>query len=144
MGNAQRVSAEKGRKVDFRAVPRAVFTSPQVATVGLTDREANERGYKCACRTVEMSKVPKAITIRETRGLIKMVAENSTGRILGVHILAENAADIIHEGVLAVKHHLTVDEIIDTVHVFPTMAESIKLAAMSFRKNLDQLSCCAE
>ncbi len=132
------------RKVDFRAVPKAVFTSPQVATVGLTDREANERGYKCACRTVEMSKVPKAITIRETRGLIKMVAENSTGRILGVHILAENAADIIHEGVLAVKHHLTIDDIIDTVHVFPTMAESIKLAAMSFRKNLDQLSCCAE
>ena len=67
-------------------------------------------------------------------------AETSTGRILGVHILA----DIIHEGVLAVKYHLTIDDIIDTVHVFPTMAESIKMAAMSFRKNLDNLSCCAE
>jgi mercuric reductase len=132
------------RKIDFLPVPRAVFTSPQVASVGLTDKEANERGYKCACRTVEMSKVPKAITIRETRGLIKMVAENSTGRILGVHMLADNAADIIHEGVLAVKHKLTVDNIIDTVHVFPTMAESIKLAAMSFRKDLENLSCCAE
>jgi mercuric reductase len=132
------------RKIDFLPVPRAVFTSPQVASVGLTDREANEKGYKCACRTVEMSKVPKAITIRETRGLVKMVADSETGRILGVHILADNAADIIQEGVLAVKHKLTVDDIIDTVHVFPTIAESIKLAAVSFRKNLDELSCCAE
>ncbi len=132
------------KKVNFLAVPRAVFTSPQVASVGLTDKEANEKGYECACRTVEMSKVPKAVTIRETRGLVKMVAESRTGRVLGVHILAENAADIIHEAVLAVKYHMTVDDIIDTVHVFPTMSESIKLAAMSFRKDLDQLSCCAE
>jgi len=59
-------------------------------------------------------------------------------------ILADNAADTIQEGVLAVKHKLTVDDIIDTVHVFPTIAESIKLVAISFRKNLDELSCCSE
>ena len=91
-----------------------------------------------------MSKVPKAIVIRDTRGLTKMVAEASTGRILGVHILAENAADLIHEAVLAVKYKLTIDDIIDTVHVFPTMTESIKLVATSFRKDIDELSCCAE
>jgi len=132
------------RKIDFLPVPRAVFTSPQVASVGLTEKEAHERGYNCACRTIAMSKVPKAVIIRETRGLVKMVADASTGRILGVHILADNAADIIHEAVLAVKHKLTIDDIIDTVHVFPTVAESIKLAATSFRKDIDQLSCCAE
>jgi mercuric reductase len=132
------------RKIDFLPVPRAVFTSPQVASVGLTEKGAEEGGYECACRTVEMSKVPKAITIRETRGLIKMVTEARTGRVLGVHILGENAADIIHEGVLAVKYRLTIDDLIDTVHVFPTLAESIKLVAISFRKNLDELSCCAE
>src|SRR6266567_3732467 len=132
------------KKINFLPVPKAIFTSPQVASVGLTDQEANEKGYKCTCRTVEMSKVPKAITIRDTRGLIKMVADSKSGRILGVHILAENAADIIHEAVLAVKFKLTVDDIIDTVHVFPTIAESIKLVATSFRKNLDRLSCCAE
>ena len=132
------------RKIDFLPVPRAVFTSPQVASVGLTEKEAEEGGYECACRTVEMSKVPKAITIRETRGLIKMVAEARTGRVLGVHILADNAADIIHEGVLAVKYRLTIDDLIDTVHVFPTLAESTKLVALSFRKNLDKLSCCSE
>ncbi len=132
------------RKIDYLPVPKAIFTSPQVATVGLTEKETIEKGYKCTCRTVEMSKVPKAITIRETRGLVKMVADAATDRILGVHILGDNAADIIHEGVLAVKYKLTIDDIIDTVHVFPTMAESIKLAATSFRKNIDQLSCCAE
>jgi mercuric reductase len=132
------------RKIDFLPVPRAVFTSPQVASVGLTEKEAHERGYSCACRTIPMSKVPKAVIIRDTRGLIKMVADASTGKILGVHILAENAADIIHEAVLAVKHKLTIDDIIDTVHVFPTMSESIKLAATSFRKDIDRLSCCAE
>jgi mercuric reductase len=132
------------RKIDFLPVPRAVFTSPQVASVGLTEKGAEEGGYECACRTVEMSKVPKAITIRETRGLIKMVAEARSGRVLGVHILGDNAADIIHEGVLAVKYKLTIDDLIDTVHVFPTLAESIKLVAISFRKNIDELSCCSE
>ncbi len=132
------------KKIDFLPVPRAVFTSPQVASVGLTEKGAEEGGYECACRTVEMSKVPKAITIRETRGLIKMVAEARTGRVLGVHILADNAADIIHEGVLAVKYKLTIDDLIDTVHVFPTLAESTKLVAISFRKNIDELSCCSE
>ncbi|OLC83790.1 MAG: hypothetical protein AUJ08_04960, partial [Thaumarchaeota archaeon 13_1_40CM_3_50_5] len=102
------------KKIDFLPVPRAIFTSPQIATVGLTEREAHEHGIECACRTIPMSKVPKAIVVRDTRGLIKMVDEGSTGRILGVHILAENAADLIHEAVLAVKYKLTIDDIIDT------------------------------
>ena len=132
------------RNIDFLPVPRAIFTSPQVASVGLTERQAHEQGYECACRTIPMSKVPKAIVIRDTRGLIKMIAESSTGRILGVHILAENGADLIHEAVIAVKYKLTIDDIIDTVHVFPTMTESIKLVATSFRKDIDELSCCSE
>src|SRR5947199_2341946 len=132
------------RKVDFLPVPRAIFTSPQVASVGLTEKEAHERGYECACRTIPVSKVPKAIVIRDTRGLVKMVVDASNGRILGVHMLAENAADIIHEAVLAVKFKLTIDDIIDTVHVFPTITESIKLVATSFRKDIDDLSCCSE
>ena len=132
------------RKIDFLPVPRAIFTSPQVASVGLTEKQAHEQGYECICRTIPMSKVPKAVVIRDTRGLVKMVADASTGRILGVHILADMAADIIQEAVLSVKYKLTIDDIIDTVHVFPTITESIKLAATSFRKDIDQLSCCAE
>jgi len=145
-GATAAVNALQGlhKKIDFLPVPRAIFTSPQVASVGLTEKEAVDRGYKCACTTIDLSRVPKAITIRESRGVIKMVTDSDTSRILGVHILGENAADIIHEAVLAVKYKLTIDDIIDTVHVFPTMSESLKLAATAFRKDLDQLSCCAE
>jgi mercuric reductase len=88
--------------------------------------------------------VPKAHIIGDTRGLVKMVADAKTKRVVGVHILASNAADIIHEGVLAVKFKLTIDDIIDTVHVFPTLSESLKLAAQSFYRDVRMMSCCTE
>ncbi len=133
-----------GRKMDYSAIPHAVFTSPQVASVGMTEEEAERRGYACACRVVSMEDVPKAVIVGGTRGLIKLVAEAETGRIRGVHILAPLAADMIHEAVLAVKYKLTIDDIIDTVHVFPTMSEAIKLAAQSFRRDIRKMSCCVE
>jgi mercuric reductase len=67
-----------------------------------------------------------------------------TKRVLGVHILAPHAADLIHEGVLAVKFKLTIDDIIDTVHVFPTLSEGIKLAAQSYYRDVSKISCCTE
>lgn len=92
-----------------------------------------------------MNDVPKALTVNDTKRLIKMAVDpKKNNRIVGVHILASIAADMIHEAVLAVKHHLTIDDIIDTVHVFPTMSEAIKLVAASFKQNVRRLSCCAE
>jgi mercuric reductase len=88
--------------------------------------------------------VPKARVIKDTRGLIKMVMDANNERVLGVHILAPNAAEIIMEGVYAVKYRLTINDIIDTVHIFPTLAESIKLVATSFKADIRKLSCCAE
>jgi len=132
------------KKIDFNTVPHAVFTSPQVASVGITEKEAVEKFGTCSCRTLLMADVPKALIVNKTRGLIKMVVDPQTQKILGVHILSSLAADIIHEAVLAVKYNLTVDDIVDTVHVFPTMSESIKLVATSFKKDLQKLSCCVE
>lgn len=133
-----------GRKMDYSAVPHAVFTSPQVASVGMTEEEAAKKGYTCACRTVAMKDVPKAVIVGDTRGLVKLVADAEKEQIRGVHILAPLAADMIHEAVLAVKCGLTLDEIIDTVHVFPTMSEAIKLAAQSFKRDIRKMSCCVE
>lgn len=141
---AENALKNKGIKMDYFAIPHAVFTSPQVASVGLTDKEALEKGYNCVCKTLPMKLVPKANVIKDTRGLIKMVIERDTKRILGIHILAPFAAEMIHEGVLAVKYKLTIDDIIDTVHVFPTMAEAIKLVATSFKRDVTKMSCCAE
>ena len=132
------------RTIDFDEVPRAVFTYPEVASVGLTDAEANGRGIKCACAILPLNLVPKAQIIGDTRGVVKLVADRKTKRVVGLHILAPNAADLIHEGALAVKFGLTIDDIIDTVHVFPTLSEAIKLAAQSFYRDVGDLSCCTE
>ncbi len=134
----------RGKKIDFSAVPHAIFTIPQVASVGLTEKKAEEIGSNCRCSSIPMDLVPEAVLAKDTRGLVKMVIDAETEHILGVHILASLAADMIHEGVLAVKFSMTIDDIIDTVHVFPTMTEAVKLAAQSFRRDISRMSCCAE
>lgn len=141
---AENALAGTGKKMDFSAVPYAVFTMPQVASVGLTEKEAEEKGITCRCSAIPMELVPRAVLAKDTRGLIKMVIDANSENILGVHILASLAADMIHEGVLAVKYGMTIDDIIDTVHVFPTMTEAVKLVAQSFRKDISKMSCCAE
>lgn len=134
----------RGLKMDYRAVPHAVFTNPAVASVGLTDAQANAPGtIRCACNTVLLEQVPKPVIVDDARGLVKLVVNWDSKEVLGVHILASFAPDMIHEGVLAVKHGLTLEDIIDTVHVFPTHSEGIKLAAISFFEDIDNLSCCA-
>ena len=130
------------KTINYEHIPAAVFTNPQVATVGLTEEQEMERFGACSCRTVEVARVPKAQAVKETRGLIKMVIHPENSKILGVHIVAPMAADLIHEATLAVKFGLTVDDIIDTVHVFPTLSEGIKLAAQAFTRDISVMSCC--
>ena len=86
--------------------------------------------------------MPKSHVIKDTRGAIKMVAERRTGRIVGVHMIAPEAEDLINEAMYIVRAHMTVDDVIDSLTVFPTLSESIKLAALSFRADIDRLSCC--
>ncbi len=130
------------KTINYEHVPHAVFTNPQVASVGLTEDQEMERFNACACRTVRIEQVAKAKAIKETRGLIKMVVHPETAQVLGVHIVAPIAADLIHEATLAVKFGLTIDDLIDTVHVFPTLSEGIKLAAQAFRRDISRMSCC--
>jgi len=132
------------KRIDFAEVPRAVFTYPEVASIGLTEAETIGGGIKCVCGILPLDLVPKSRIVGDTRGLVKLVADKETKRVVGLHILAPHAADLIHEGVLAVKFKLTIDDIIDTVHVFPTLSEGIKLAAQSFYKDVGSLSCCTE
>jgi len=131
-------------KMNYRVIPSAVFTDPQLAQVGLTDEEANKRGYNCNCRTVPLEVVPKAQAIKDLRGAIKIVVNNDTQQILGIHLLAPQAADIIHEAALIIKHQMTIDEVIETTHVFPTLSETIKIGAQSFRRDITKMSCCVE
>ncbi|MDX1534286.1 MAG: mercury(II) reductase, partial [Thermoplasmata archaeon] len=97
----------------------------------------------CTCNTVLLERVPKPLIVEDPRGLVKVVADSKTHEVVGVHILAALAPEMIHEGVLAVKHGLTLEDILETVHVFPTYTEAIKTAAMSFFEDVNRLTCCA-
>lgn len=132
------------RKVDHTVIPRTIFTDPQVAVVGLTDEEANARGYRCSCRAVPMSLVPRAGAVRDTRGVIKMVLDAESERVLGVSIVGRDAGEVIHEAAMALRFGATARDFIDMVHVYPTMAEALKIVALSFFKDVERLSCCAE
>lgn len=137
------LSGEPPRPVDHRVIPRTIFTDPQLAVVGMTDEEANAAGITCECNTIPLSAVPRAGAIRDTRGVIKMVLERGNRRVLGVSMLGANAGEVIHEAAMALRFGATADDFIDLIHVYPTMAEALKLVALSFTRDVNRLSCCA-
>jgi len=141
---AQNALSGERRAVSHRVIPRAIFTDPQVGLVGLTEEEAMARGHECWCNTVPMSLVPRAGAIRDTRGLIKMVADANTNQVLGVAMVGNSAGEVIHEAAMALRFRAGVNDFIDLLHVYPTMAEALKIVAISRYKDPAKLSCCAE
>lgn len=137
------LSGEPLREVDHTVIPRVIFTDPQVAVVGLTDEEAVAAGIACNCNAIPLSVVPRTGAIRDTRGVIKMVLDETTRRVVGVSMLGTNAGEVIHEATMALRFGATTDDFIDMIHAYPTMAEALKLVAISFTKDVDRLSCCA-
>ncbi len=131
------------RTVDLRTIPRVTFTSPQIASAGLTETQAQAAGREVKVSVLPLSSVPRAIVNRETRGLIKLVADASTEEILGASILAEGAGEVIQAAVMALRFRATVAEIADSFHPYLTIAEGLKLAAQTFSKDVAMLSCCA-
>jgi len=137
------LSGEPLLEVDRSVIPRTIFTDPQVAVVGLTDEEAVAAGIACECNTIPLSVVPRAGAIRDTRGVIKMVLDGPTRRVVGVSMLGVNAGEVIHEAAMALRFGATTDDFIDLIHVYPTMAEALKIVSISFTKDVNRLSCCA-
>ena len=132
------------KSINYNEIPSAVFTSPEVAAVGITEEEFMKKYNTCLCRTVKLDHVEKALAIKDTRGLIRMVLDPKTKVVIGVHIIGPMAADIITTATYAIKNKMTIDDIRDTVHVFPTLSEMIKKVAQSFDQNLDEMACCVE
>lgn len=128
--------------IDYNTVPYTIFTDPQLAGVGFTEDEQLKKMGVCACRTVSFADVPKAIIMRQTEGLIKMAIHPQTKQILGVHILAPNAGELIAEAMMLVKNKNTIDDVTSSLPMFPTLSEAIKLVALSFTKDISKLSCC--
>jgi mercury(II) reductase len=133
----------ESRRYDNRAMPAIVFTDPQVASVGLTEMAARDAGHDIRVSAIGLDQVPRALAARDTRGLIKLVADARSGKLLGAHVLASEGADTIQTAVLAIRHGLTVADLADTIFPYLTTVEGLKLAALSFAKDVAKLSCCA-
>jgi mercuric reductase len=94
------------------------------------------------CHTVPFTDVPKAVITKRTEGLIKMAIHPETKQITGVHILAPHAGELVAQAMLLVRNRNTIDDVVESLPMFPTLSESIKLAALSFTKDISKLSCC--
>ncbi len=129
--------------LDLTAMPAVVFTEPAVATVGLSEQQANELGIDTDSRTLDLENVPRALANFETSGFVKLVVEKKSGRLIGAQILASEAGEMIQTAVLAIRNRMTVDELAGQLFPYLTMVEGLKLCAQTFNKDVKQLSCCA-
>ncbi len=140
---AENALAGNRRTYDVSVVPRVTFTDPALAAVGLTEAEARARGLRVAVARLPLAHVPRAAVAHETRGLVKLVAEAATGRLLGAHVLAPEAGEMIQEAALAIVAGIPVATLGAMLHPYLTYAEGLKLAAQAFAKDVTRLSCCA-
>ncbi|NBM38481.1 mercury(II) reductase [Proteus sp. G4419] len=129
--------------LDLTAMPAVVFTDPQVATVGYSEAEAHHDGIETDSRLLTLDNVPRALANFDTRGFIKLVIEEGSGRLIGVQAVAPEAGELIQTAVLAIRNRMTVQELADQLFPYLTMVEGLKLAAQTFSKDVKQLSCCA-
>ncbi|TXH81990.1 mercury(II) reductase [Thauera aminoaromatica] len=129
--------------LDLTAMPAVVFTDPQVATVGYSEAEAHHDGIETDSRTLTLDNVPRALANFDTRGFIKLVIEEGSGRLIGVQAVAPEAGELIQTAVLAIRNRMTVQELAEQLFPYLTMVEGLKLAAQTFNKDVKQLSCCA-
>ncbi|QED28121.1 mercury(II) reductase [Microvenator marinus] len=130
-------------KVNYHPLPWVVFTDPQVAGVGFDERQAAEEGFDPQSTVLPLTEVPRAIAARDTRGFIKLIRDRHTDRLLGARILAPEGSELLMEIAVALRQEMTVAELADILHPYLTLSEGIRLAALSFDKKLEALSCCA-
>jgi dihydrolipoamide dehydrogenase len=119
--------------LNLKTVPGCVYTDPEIASVGLTEEQARQAGYDIRVGRFPLSASGKALTYGEPGGFVKVVSESRFGEVLGLHIVAPHASDLIHEGGLALALEATLDELAETVHGHPTLGEAIREAVLAAR-----------
>ncbi len=115
--------------IDYSVVPSAIFTSPEIGSVGLREFEAEEKGIKVRTGHFQFRALGKAHAMGEIAGFVKIVSDESTDKVLGAHIIGPHASDLIHEAAIAIKTGLNVKDIAETIHAHPTLSEGIMEAA---------------
>lgn len=125
-------AAGKNAAMDYRCVPAAVFTNPEAATVGMTEMDAAAAGHKVKTARFPLQALGRAVAMGETGGFAKLVADEATGQVLGVHLVGAHASDVVAEAAMAVRLEATVGELARTIHAHPTLPEAIMEAARAW------------
>ncbi len=134
---------EQPKKKDYSVFPWVIFTDPQVAGVGMDENQAYENKIDYDVSTIWLKDVPRSIAARNTKGFIKLIRDKETDKIIGARILASEGSELLMEISLAIKYGITVKELKQVFHPYLTLSEGVKLAAISFDKDVKKLSCCA-
>lgn len=130
--------------MNYRSIPMAIFTDPEVGTVGYTEEAARQAGIEAVVNVMPVTAIPKAHITGHTAGVIKLVADRSDGRLLGAHLACHRGADLINEAALAIHLGATVSDLANALHVYPSIGEGLRLCAQGFSRDVNRLSCCAE
>lgn len=130
-------------KADYSSLPWVVFTDPQVAGAGLDEAQATEKNIPFEVSKIFLSDVPRSIAANDTRGFIKLIRNPETDKLLGARIVAPEGGELIQQLSMAIKYGITVKELAESFYPYLTLGEGIKLAAITFGKDVAKLSCCA-
>ncbi|MFQ5432408.1 MAG: dihydrolipoyl dehydrogenase family protein, partial [Nitrospinota bacterium] len=140
---AENALTGSSKKRDYSTMPWVVFTDPQVAGVGMDEKQAVEAGIDADSSTLHFAQLPRALAARDTRGFVKLIRDIKTDKLLGARVVAPEGSELIMEAALAVKYGITVSDLTETLHPYLTLSEAVKLAAIGFKKDINKLSCCA-
>lgn len=132
-----------GKTTDYSALPWVVFTDPQVAGAGLDEAQAEAQSIPFEVSKLELKDIPRAIAARDTRGFIKLIRNTETDKLIGARIVAPEGGELIQALSMAIKYGITVSELAENLYPYLTLGEGIKLAAITFGKDVSKLSCCA-
>tara|TARA_R110002072_G_scaffold166080_3_gene319327 strand:+ start:1312 stop:2973 length:1662 start_codon:yes stop_codon:yes gene_type:complete len=144
-GNTAVTNAFTGEvsKVDYSSLPWVVFTDPQIAGTGIDELEAEKEGIPFEISKLDLTHVPRALAAQDTRGFVKLIRNTETDKLIGARIIAPEGGELIQQLSMAIKFGITIKELAESFYPYLTLGESIKLAAITFGKDISKLSCCA-
>lgn len=135
--------SEAENEADYSSLPWVVFTDPQIAGAGLDEAEAEAKGIPFEVSKLDLKDVPKAIAANDTRGFIKLIRNTETDKLIGARVVAPEGGELIQQLSMAIKYGITVKDLAESFYPYLTLGEGIKLAAITFGKDVSKLSCCA-
>ena len=144
-GNTAATNAFTGdnKSVDYASLPWVVFTDPQIAGAGIDEVQAEAQGISFEVSTLDLNHVPRALAAQDTRGFIKLIRNTETDTLIGARVIAPEGGELIQQLSMAIKFRIAVKDLAESFYPYLTLGEGIKLAAITFGKDVSKLSCCA-